>query len=75
VIGDSDRSIPLIRRADRLEEASWDEAMGVIVGRSQEISDRTPSGALGFYPSGQLFLQEYYTLGMIGKAGPVRPRE
>jgi ferredoxin-nitrate reductase len=58
--------VPLIRRADHLE-ASWDEAMGLIVGQSQEISDRTPSGALGFHSSGQLVPQEYYTLGMIGK--------
>jgi anaerobic selenocysteine-containing dehydrogenase len=60
---------PLIRRNGRLEEASWDEAMSLIVQRSQEICDRYTSGAIGFYTSGQLFLEEYYTLGVIGKGG------
>lgn len=60
---------PLIRRDGRLQEASWDEAMDLLVGRSKEIRDRFTSGAIGFYTSGQLFLEEYYTLGMIGKAG------
>ncbi|AMV37428.1 molybdopterin oxidoreductase family protein [Planctomyces sp. SH-PL62] len=60
---------PLIRRGGRLEEATWDEAMGLVVERSREIRDRFTSGAIGFYTSGQLFLEEYYTLGVIGKAG------
>ncbi|MGE5660423.1 MAG: molybdopterin oxidoreductase family protein [Actinomycetota bacterium] len=60
---------PLIRRNGQLEPASWDEAMNSIVNRSQEICDRHTSGAIGFYTSGQLFLEEYYTLGVIGKAG------
>lgn len=60
---------PLIRRNGQLEPASWDEAMNAIVNRSQEIRDRHTSGAIGFYTSGQLFLEEYYTLGVIGKAG------
>ena len=43
--------------------------MGLIVARSKEIRDRFTAGAIGFYTSGQLFLEEYYTLGVIGKAG------
>ncbi|MDZ8053382.1 MAG: molybdopterin oxidoreductase family protein [Aulosira sp. ZfuVER01] len=60
---------PLIRRHGQLEPASWDEAMNLIVQRSQEIRDKYTSGAIGFYTSGQLFIEEYYTLGVIGKAG------
>ncbi|HEY9617958.1 MAG TPA: molybdopterin-dependent oxidoreductase [Microcoleaceae cyanobacterium] len=60
---------PLIRRNGKLEIASWDEAMNLIVQRSQDICDRYTSGAIGFYTSGQLFIEEYYTLGVIGKAG------
>lgn len=60
---------PLVRRGGRLEEASWDEAMGLVVARSREIVGRSSAGAIGFYTSGQLFLEEYYTLGVIGKAG------
>ena len=62
-------TIPLIRKQGRLEEASWDEAMGLIVARSRELRDRFTASSIGFYTSGQLFLEEYYTLGMLGKAG------
>ena len=60
---------PLIRRNGKLEQSSWDEAMDLIAQRSKEICDQYTSGAIGFYTSGQLFLEEYYTLGVIGKAG------
>ncbi|MGI2905224.1 molybdopterin oxidoreductase family protein [Tolypothrix sp. VBCCA 56010] len=60
---------PLIRRSGKLEPASWDEAMGLIVGRSKEIIDQHTSLGIGFYTTGQLFIEEYYTLGVIGKAG------
>lgn len=60
---------PLIRRNGELEPASWDEAMDLIVQRSTEIRDRYTSGAIGFYTTGQLFLEEYYTLAVTGKAG------
>ncbi len=60
---------PLIRRQGKLEQATWDEAMDLIVQRSKEIVAKDTSGAIGFYTSGQLFIEEYYTLGVIGKAG------
>jgi anaerobic selenocysteine-containing dehydrogenase len=56
---------PLIRRGGRLTDASWDEAMSLVVERSKQI----PPLGHGFYTSGQLFLEEYYTLAVIGKAG------
>ncbi|BDP43732.1 molybdopterin oxidoreductase (plasmid) [Deinococcus aetherius] len=60
---------PLIRKGGRLQEASWDEAIDLIVQKSKEIVEKHTSGAIGFYTSGQLFLEEYYTLGVIGKGG------
>ncbi|HEX8529556.1 MAG TPA: molybdopterin-dependent oxidoreductase, partial [Cytophagales bacterium] len=60
---------PLLKRNGRFEEATWDEAMNLIVARSQQIRDQHTSSAIGFYTSGQLFLEEYYTLGVLGKAG------
>jgi anaerobic selenocysteine-containing dehydrogenase len=60
---------PLIRRNGQLQPASWDEAMELIVQRSKEICHKHTSGAIGFYTSGQLFIEEYYTLGVLGKAG------
>jgi anaerobic selenocysteine-containing dehydrogenase len=60
---------PLIRRHGALVETDWDTAMDAIVERSKALlADKGPL-AIGFYTSGQLFLEEYYTLGVIGKAG------
>src|SRR3954451_7693249 len=60
---------PLIRKNGKLEEASWDEAMDIIVKKSKEIIEKDTSLGIGFYTSGQLFLEEYYTLAVLGKAG------
>ncbi len=56
---------PLIREHGRLVNATWDDAMGRIVERSRTLLDEHGPAAIGFYTSGQLFLEEYYTLGVI----------
>ena len=61
---------PLIREGGRLVETDWDTAMGRIVDRSKVLLDGPGGwGRFGFHTSGQLFLEEYYALGVIGKAG------
>lgn len=61
---------PLVRQEGRLVETDWDTAMGRIVARSRELLEGPGGwGHFGFYTSGQLFLEEYYALGVIGKAG------
>ena len=60
---------PLVRKNGELVEASWDEAFARIVARSKELLEEKGPLAFGFYTTGQLFLEEYYTLGVIGKAG------
>ncbi|MGR6321568.1 nitrate reductase [Micromonospora soli] len=61
---------PLVREGDRLVETDWDTAMGRIVARSKDLLEGPGGwGHFGFYTTGQLFLEEYYTLGVIGKAG------
>jgi len=60
---------PLIRKGGELVEADWGEAMDLLVGRSREIVGKYTGGAIGIYSSGQLMLEEYYTLAVIGKAG------
>src|SRR4051812_32563944 len=61
---------PLIRDGRRLVEADWDTAMGRIVERSRQLLDGPGGwGRFGFYTTGQLFLEEYYTLAVLGKAG------
>jgi anaerobic selenocysteine-containing dehydrogenase len=61
---------PLVREGGRLVETDWDTAMGRVVERSRALLS-TPGGwgRIGFYTTGQLFLEEYYTLSVIGKAG------
>jgi predicted molibdopterin-dependent oxidoreductase YjgC len=53
---------PLIREGGRLVETDWDTAMSRVVQRSKELLDEQGPSAIGFYTSGQLFLEEYYTL-------------
>jgi len=61
---------PLVRDGGTLVETTWDEAMGRIVERSKQLLQRPGGwGRFGFYTSGQLFLEDYYALGLIGKAG------
>ncbi|WP_255768671.1 molybdopterin oxidoreductase family protein [Pseudarthrobacter sulfonivorans] len=60
---------PLIRENGRLVECSWEVAMDRIVGRSRELLTAKGPLSHGFYTSGQLFLEEYYALAVIGKAG------
>ena len=45
---------PLIRRGKKLEPATWNEALSLIVDRSKQIRDDHTSSAIGFYTSGQL---------------------
>jgi anaerobic selenocysteine-containing dehydrogenase len=60
---------PLVRRNGALRETSWEEAMELIVDRSQGLLRDKGPGAFGFYTTGQLFLEEYYTLAVIARAG------
>ena len=60
---------PLIRRDGKLVETDWDTAMNAVVGRTKELLDEQGPSAIGFYTTGQLFLEEYYTLGLIAHGG------
>src|SRR3954453_1035786 len=60
---------PLVREGDRLVPSTWEHAMGRVVEVSRRLLDEKGPLTHGFYTSGQLFIEEYYTLAMIGKAG------
>ncbi|MFC8370903.1 molybdopterin oxidoreductase family protein [Streptomyces sp. NPDC057239] len=60
---------PLVRQDGRLVETDWATAMDRIVSRSRELLDERGPGSIGFYTSGQLFLEEYYTLAVLARAG------
>lgn len=56
---------PLIRRGGELVETDWDTAMERIVTHTGDLLDRHGPSSIGFYTSGQLFIEEYYTQAVI----------
>lgn len=60
---------PLVRRDGHLVETDWDTAMERIAARTRELLEERGPGSIGFYTSGQLFLEEYYTLAVMARAG------
>ena len=60
---------PLIREGGQLVETDWDTAMDRVVARSKELMAEQGSSAIGFYTTGQLFSEEYYTLGVVAHGG------
>ncbi|GAA2502881.1 nitrate reductase [Streptomyces longisporus] len=60
---------PLVRRDGDLVECDWATAMERVVSRSRELLDERGPGSIGFYTTGQLFLEEYYTLTVLARAG------
>jgi anaerobic selenocysteine-containing dehydrogenase len=60
---------PLVRVDGELRETDWDSAMSLIVRTSKELLEQKGPLSHGFYTSGQLFLEEYYALAVLGKAG------
>ncbi|MFJ3086425.1 molybdopterin oxidoreductase family protein [Streptomyces sp. NPDC086838] len=61
---------PLVRDGDgRLVESDWDTAMDRVVRRTKELLKEQGPSAVGFYTSGQLFSEEYYTLTLIARGG------
>lgn len=60
---------PLIRRNGELVETDWETAMALVVAKSRSSLDERGALSHGFYSSGQMFIEEYYALAVIGKAG------
>jgi ferredoxin-nitrate reductase len=60
---------PLVRRDGELRESSWDDAMDLVVERARETLASKGSGGIGFYTTGQLFLEDYYTLALVARGG------
>ncbi|MFE9776263.1 molybdopterin oxidoreductase family protein [Streptomyces sp. NPDC005931] len=60
---------PLVRENGRLVQSDWDTAMDRITSRTGALLDESGPGSVGFYTTGQLFLEEYYTLTVLARAG------
>ena len=68
--GSKDRlTTPLIRQDGKLVETDWDTAMDRIVDTTKQLLDEQGPSAVGFYTTGQLFAEEYYTLAAIAHGG------
>ncbi|MFC7724746.1 molybdopterin oxidoreductase family protein [Nocardioides sp. GCM10028917] len=60
---------PLVRRNGELVETDWETAMEAVAGRTRELLEERGPSSVGFYTSGQLFIEEYYTLGLVAHGG------
>ncbi|MBZ5735528.1 molybdopterin-dependent oxidoreductase [Nocardioides sp. TRM66260-LWL] len=60
---------PLIRRDGRLVETDWETAMAAVAGRARELIEERGPSSIGFHTTGQLFLEEYYTLAVLARGG------
>jgi anaerobic selenocysteine-containing dehydrogenase len=61
---------PLVRGGDgELHETDWETAMGTVAERSRQLLDERGPSSHAFYNSGQLFIEDYYTLALITKGG------
>jgi len=60
---------PLVREGGKLVETDWDTAMDRVVTRTRELLEEQGPSAIGFYTTGQLFAEEYYTLGLVAHGG------
>ena len=60
---------PLVREGGELVASDWDTAMGRIVERSKELLEEQGPSSHAFYTTGQLFIEDYYTLAITARAG------
>lgn len=60
---------PLIRKGDKLERASWDDAFIKVSDTFKSITQNYGSRAIGVLSTGQLLTEEFYTLGKLVQLG------
>lgn len=60
---------PKIRKAGKLVDTSWDEAMSLVAAKFSESIHQFGPDSVAFYGSGQLFTEESYTANKLFKAG------
>jgi anaerobic selenocysteine-containing dehydrogenase len=60
---------PLVRRDGELVETDWDTAMNATVERARSLLDEAGPSSIGFYTTGQLFIEDYYPLAVLTRGG------
>jgi predicted molibdopterin-dependent oxidoreductase YjgC len=58
----------MIRRNNRLEEVSWDEALDYTADRMRVIKDKHGPDAIGFFASAKVSTEENYVLQKMARA-------
>ena len=59
---------PLIRRGDGFEEASWDEALGLVAEKLGAIRDKSGPDSIGFLASAKCTNEENYLQQKLARA-------
>jgi formate dehydrogenase major subunit/formate dehydrogenase alpha subunit len=59
---------PLVRRGDRFEEATWDEALALVAQKLADIRDQTGPDSVGFLTSAKCTNEENYLLQKFARA-------
>ena len=60
---------PLIKRNGHFEQASWDEALDLVVSKLKEIQDKYGKDAIGVYSGSSLTTEKTYLAGKFARAG------
>lgn len=60
---------PLLRKNGKLEPASWDEALDVMVAKFRATQEKYGKDSLGVISTGQLVTEEFYALGKLVQLG------
>ncbi|MEW9052573.1 MAG: formate dehydrogenase subunit alpha [Neobacillus sp.] len=60
---------PLIRKNGKLEKATWDEAMDLIVSKIQEIQGKYGKDAFGIYSGSSMTNEKCYLMGKFARIG------
>jgi len=58
---------PLVRRGERLEEATWDEALDLVADRLMSTRDKHGSDSIGFLASAKCTNEENYLLQKLAR--------
>jgi predicted molibdopterin-dependent oxidoreductase YjgC len=59
---------PLIRRGGKLEEATWDEALGLVAEKLGQVKAAHGPDAIGFFTSAKVTNEENYALSRFARA-------
>lgn len=59
---------PLVRKGDRLEPSTWEEAVSRVIGALQKIKDEHGPDAVGFLSSAKCTNEENYVLQKLSRA-------